>query len=454
MQPNILLVVLDAARKDYLSCYDGKGKETPHIDALAERSTIFENAYSTAPWTPPSHASMFTGKYPSQHRVYGSSPELSDKNPVLAETLQEFGYKTYGLSNSFHTSRKRGFARGFDYYHDLTELRTIADKRVEPSIDYMEYVIKFFLNGDSESYFQTEKLITALSRDARPFFGFININTAHYPYSPPQRFDGFFDDLRDDPEIDAETVRSLAQGDGFNTYMMGEIDASEKELEALRSLYASEVAYGDELVGKIVQYLKSREEFDNTLIIVTSDHGELLGEEQKIGHQFSVNDRLLNVPLVVKVPHSSQTGEVDQLVSLIDLYPTILDKAIDGETPDMVGNNLFSSQSHDVVFAEYNRPFPPIRERLYERFGDTFEPFDTGFQVALNKSWKMDVDSNGTETFYRLDAGDQEAAEPPRSIQAELRDALDEKLVPLPGETEAEELDQRTRGHLEDLGYL
>jgi arylsulfatase A-like enzyme len=447
-------VVLDAVRKDYLSCYNGARGATPHIDALSEQSVTFEDAYSTAPWTPPSHASMFTGQYPSQHRVYGSSPKLGGETLTLAEALQELGYKTYGFSNSFHTSRRRGFARGFDFYHDLTELPMIADKRIEPSLDYLKYALNFFLKGDGESYFQTEKLMTALSRDSRPFFGFININTAHYPYSPPRRFDGSLDKLEDDPEVDVDTVRSLAQGDGFKTYMMGEIDASSRELEVLRSLYASEVAYADELVGKIVRCLKEIEEFDNTLLIVTSDHGELLGEEQKIGHQFSVNERLLNVPLVVKAPDSSRTGRTDRLVSLIDLYPTILDVATDDDSPKREGNNLFSSRSHDIVFAEYNRPFPPIRENLYKRFGDAFKPFDIGFQVARTKSWKLVVDSKGTEVFYNVEAGEQEVSEPPPSIQSELRDACDEKLTPLPGETGVEELDKRTKDHLENLGYL
>ena len=402
----------------------------------------------------PSHASIFTGEYPSQHYVYGSSPLLEIEKPTLAERLSENGYSTFGFSNSFHTSRERGFSNGFDYYHDLTELRTISGKRVELSKDYLKYALQFFLNEESESYFQIQKLLTTLSNNQPPFFGFINISAAHYPYSPASKHNKYFKKVEKHPEVDIDIVQNLAQGSGFNTFMMGEVDATERDIDAVQRLYDGELAYADELVGKVVKNLKDQGRYDDTLLIVTSDHGELLGEENKIGHQFSIHERLLNVPLIVKWPNSAHTGESDRLVSLIDLYPTILRLAINKDGPKGVGNHMISGDPHEVVFAEYDRPFPPIRKRLYNQFGEDFKQFDVGFQVAHTGSWKFVKDTDDKETFYRVNNGNQQKAKPPQRIQSKLRKSLEEILNPLPAGGEIKQLNQRTKDHLERLGYL
>lgn len=462
---NFLLIVLDAVRKDHLSCYGHTRKTTPTLDRFAEDATRYTQGISTAPWTPPSHASIFTGQYPSRHRVYGSRAPIQDHSPVLAEELSSAGYATAGFSNSYHTSHDRGFDRGFDYYHDLLELPRFKGRMYEPSLDYLRFLVQYFLTDDDASKFQEEKLKTWIDGGGSPFFGFINFNSAHSPYNPADEYrDRFVDGFDRWDEVDMDTVSDLAHTGG-DEYIMDELESTDAEWELVRRWYDAEIAYLDDLLADFFKYLRSQNLYDDTLIIVVSDHGEHFGEQGLAYHKFSLSEILINIPLLIKWPAGTgpyEPGKVsDELVSLVDLAPTILDFA-DITVPEaMEGRSLAAPDSipPEAVFAEYGGP----SESLYERFEgyERFEQYDRGLQAVRTGGFKLVETTDGESSLYLVGERDErevDANDYPNE-RNRFRNLINKELGDLPTRderhgTSSDKLDEHVREHLQEMGYL
>lgn len=448
-KPNVLLVVLDAVRKDHLSCYGHSRKTTPHLDALADDGTKYESAFAAAPWTPPSHASMFTGKYPSYHGVFGTQPELDKNQPVLAEELSNLGYKTVGFSNSYHTSKKRGYDRGFDFYHDILDLPRFRGKMFEPSIDYARFVWNYFFNDYDVSDFQLRKLKSAVGKYEEPFFGFINLNSAHSPYDPPEPFKSQLEeDFESWDEVDIDTAKDLADDGGYR-FMMNELDATEEEWELVKRWYDGEISYIDNLLGELLEYLKKENLYEDTLIFVTSDHGEHFGEHGLAYHQFSLRNELLEVPLILKGTSTENPSNTSGLVSLVDLAPTILDAAGAEPIDSMQGRSLFSKPVPEAVYAEYGKPYPPLRDRL-SKYGK-FDQYDRGLQAVITDEYKLIQSTEGDGYLYEIEG---EKRIQSVKIKKELVHKLCSKLRELPEGDKNEQLDEHVEDHLKRLGYM
>ncbi len=467
---NVLLIVLDAVRKDHLSVYGYDRPTTPELDAFAESATRYEQAIAPAPWTPPSHAALFTGKYPSHCRVFGREPELAPSQPTLAEELSREGYNTFGFSNSYHTSTHRGFDRGFDLYHDMQAMDRIAGQRFEPSISFLKAAIRKLSDGYNDfSYFQLDRLKRVLSGNAEPFFGFINLNSAHSPYDPPPAFKSAFEERFDQWEsVERTAVRSLA--DSGYEYMMGELSPTDAEWELMQCWYDGEIAFLDSLLGTLFDCLRAQGLYDDTAIIITSDHGEHFGESGLMYHQFSLSETLLNVPLLIKWPEQREHAHNTELVSLTDIAPTCLDLLL-GESPEgMDGRSLRSEEPPDAVFAEYGRPYTELLETLVEAMFTRFDPqedsvgerldvyrervrrYDRGLQAIRTTDHKLVRTTTGDATLCRVDGSEQSVDDDRR--QALLRDHLDEALGPLPTGSHDEDLPNHVEQHLEQMGYI
>lgn len=467
---NVLLIVLDAVRKDHLSPYGYDRPTTPELDDFAESATQYEQAIAAAPWTPPSHAAMFTGKYPSHCRVFGREPQLTTDQPVLAEQLSREGYNTLGFSNSYHTSTERGFDRGFNFYHDMQTMNRIGGQRIEASMSFLKSGIKKFVDGYNDfSYFQVDHLRQALSKDAEPFFGFINLNSAHSPYDPPSEFKSTFENHFDKwGSVEREVVRSLA--DNGYEYMMGDKSVTEAEWELMQCWYDGEIAYVDSLLGTLFDFLREHNIYDNTTIIITSDHGEHFGEDGLMYHQFSLSEILLNVPLLIKWPNQTERVYNRELVSLTDIAPTCLD-LITGEYPnEMDGRSLRSESPPDSVYAEYGRPTTDLLERLVDAMFSEFslreeslserlntyqkrvQQYDRGLQAIRTANHKLVRSTAGDTELYRIDDRARSITDEQR--RATLSEQLDDILGKLPTGSHDEELPDHVEEHLEEMGYL
>lgn len=266
---HIVLISIDTCRADYLGCYGCQRKITPNIDAVAAESVLFRNVIVPVPITLPSHSSMLTGTNPPYHGVHSNKNEkLGDFNVTLAEILREYGYKTGAIVSTFLLNSKLGIGQGFDTHADYKALATKAG-RLDPGR----------IGGEASRLacnWLTEH------KDEKAFL-FLHYYDPHTPYEPPEPFATIFAD----------------------------------------NLYAGEVAYADHCVGQVIKKLKELGIYDSTLLIITADHGEMLGEHGETEHGYFVYESAIKVPLIFKLPGRSKALEVADNAAIIDIVPTI-----------------------------------------------------------------------------------------------------------------------------------
>jgi arylsulfatase A-like enzyme len=483
--PNVVVVVMDTVRaRTCPSAGDGQIGTT--LTGLAKSGTAYSNAFATAPWTLPSHGSLFTGQYPSKHGAHADHKRLPEKPVTLAEQFRTAGYETVAVSNNTWISEEFGFGRGFEtffktwqYAQTDTDLGTVArseegtdalwtlGKRLfdgNPFVNALNAVYgKFFRKQYDDGAKRTNQWIESWvdSRaEDRPFFLFVNYLEPHLAYDPPKTYaEPFLPD-----GISYQEATAVPQ-DAWG-YIAGTIDLSERELKALRALYRGEIAYLDEQLGNLRDALASAGALEDTVFVVTSDHGENIGDHGLMDHQYSLYDTLIHVPLVVDGGSFANGGVRDELVSLVDLAPTLLDEA-DIEPTDKTsfqGRSFRPNADSDprsAVFAEYCAPQPPMEalERRVGEISEAVERFDRSLRTVRTDTHKFVRGSDGSTEAFDLtaDPGEQR---PIGDGQAEHVATLESTLEAWLGSFETADvsgdvsMQDETRDRLEDLGYL
>ncbi len=282
-RPNVILITIDTLRADYLGCYGNKRIETPTLDGLAADGTLFERAYCQVPMTPPSHASILTGTYPPAHGVRDfTSTGLRAGFPTLAGLLKKSGYSTAAFVSAYVLDSVWGLNQGFDLYYDHFSPREFQG--VNPG------------NVQRKAGETIGQVLAWLSSGVRPpYFLWVHLYDPHHDYNPPEPF----------------------------------------HTRYARDLYGGEVSYADHELGRLFQALKRRGDYDNSLIIMVSDHGEAFGEHEEYEHGFFIYEATTHVPLIIKIPRSSgsQVRRVKQIVETVDIAPTVLQVArVAGDT--------------------------------------------------------------------------------------------------------------------------
>jgi arylsulfatase A-like enzyme len=322
--PNVLLIVIDTARARNFSLYGYARPTTPRLDGLAATGAVFERALSTAPWTLPSHGSMFTGRWAHEMSADWRQP-LDTSDSTLAEALAAHGYLTAGfVANTGYGSREHGLARGFAHYedypislgqvaHSSALLRTIANNfRLRTLVKNDEH-----LNRVSADEVNHRFLGWLAAADlARPFFAFLNYYDVHGPYLPPPPFDTRFG-----PFLPGGKLSPIHRWN----FQPGAPTPSPREVDTEKAAYDGALAYVDQRVGALLDELRRRGVLAKTLVIVTSDHGEEFGEHGVFDHGNSLYLASLHVPLVIWYPPRVPAGRVAAPVSLRDLPATVLD---------------------------------------------------------------------------------------------------------------------------------
>jgi arylsulfatase A-like enzyme len=357
-RPNVVLVVMDAVRADVLEPYGAPTGSTPHLAALAETGCVFEEAFAAAPWTPPSHASLFTGVAPARHGVdVDGNLVLGPEPPVLAEILARHGYRTFGVLPDVHLSARRGFDRGFQ--------ETVETWRIpyaHPDGDWLaSLALNALLGPDKRTRYTNRVVRRWLAAEPRePFFVFVNYKTAHNRYQSPRPFRRRFE--RRAPGIDLEKVRYYSREGGY-PYMAGTLDLTEDELALARSWYRAAVAYLDSRLGELLAFLEWLGTRDRTLVVVTADHGEHFGEHRLAYHLFSLYEELIRVPLVMAWPGRLPAAtRVPGLVSLIDVLPTLLGARRDRARPGPGGPEPRAGRRRDPARHGLRGLRPPGRD--------------------------------------------------------------------------------------------
>jgi arylsulfatase A-like enzyme len=349
-KPNIVLIVMDTVRADHLSVYGYGLETTPNLRALTQDAVLYTQVQSAADITLTSHASLFTGMYPSWHGAYCQPPEaaygreLSKKWPTLAELLRRGGYSTLGVAANLYLRSDFGLDRGFQEFRIPRPVPVLADenryqlrrtlRRVLNLVADTSQFDRLFSRGEdiNESFFAALDLHRP---ENQPIFGFLNYMDAHFPYIPPAPYDHIFPGkVSAIPQDDLEGAQlSISAGAPVPSYYR----------PYCVSQYDGGIAYLDAQIGQIVAGLKQRNLYDNTMIVVTSDHGEAFGERQRVEHGNSPYQNLLHVPLLIKYPRVARTGAVAFSVSLIDVAPTILTVAGLSVPPAMPGHSLLDA---------------------------------------------------------------------------------------------------------------
>ena len=298
-RPDVVVVVLDAARADRFGAYGYERATTPNIDRLAATSLVFSNALAECPYTACSMPNLLAGLSFPDHGVVTQDRRLADEAEALAEVLSGIGYQTLAFSGNPNSSRATGADQGFDEFHEIWRLASGRD-RTHPG---------FLTRLASER-------LTEL--DSRPVFMLLHYIPPHEPYDPDPGFDLFGDPAYAGPVIGEQRF--------IQSVFAREVELDAADLAELSALYDGNLRMADHFVRQLLEALARAGRWDNTLFVVTSDHGEAFDEHGFLGHNDTIHEEMLRVPLILRLPGGERPAGVDltRLATLGDLMPTIL----------------------------------------------------------------------------------------------------------------------------------
>jgi arylsulfatase A-like enzyme len=312
-------------RPDHLGCYGYDRATSPTIDRLAAEGIRFKSTFSSTTWTLPAHLAMMTSLPDLVHGVISEAFLLDEKRITLAEILKDRGYNTYGIFTGPFLLPLWGFSQGFDKYIDAT----LYDKALEGA-----GMLNAAERGRTTPGAMEEVKTILEANKNHPFFLFLHLFDVHPDFDPPPPYDTLFD-----PDYSG----NISGKDIMNNPLVNK-DMPTRDLEHLQALYDGEIRFVDEQgIAKLLELLSENELLDNTLLVITSDHGEEFFEHGVFGHRQNLFDTTLRIPLIFWCPQLVKAGRiVDQQVRIIDIMPTILDLVEIPQSPEGLGKSLVS----------------------------------------------------------------------------------------------------------------
>jgi len=474
--PNVVLLVIDSLRPDHLSCYGYSKQTSPNIDNLAHNSVVFEDAISPSAWTRPVFASILTGTYPSKNGVYSgfvgkssSRTQYVDRFPTIMEILRPYGYRSFGVTDSFLVNL---FPPEFDRFIGLNfpsaaKMMVLENRAaLRKFIDLLwqrKSVLNLSSSGASFLKNMTAKTWVDGNYARGPFFMLIH-HSVHWPFEPPDPFYSSF--------LDESLKRQVGSIRRDVYELIAQQDLS-RHTEVLKALYDAQIAWVDACVADLLDHLKSLGIFENTLVVITADHGELLGEHGLLFHQFVLYEPLIKVPFIVKFPDLYNNGKrYSGLVQTVDILPTVLDY-LKLEWRD-VSRELQGKSLLKLVEKEDEREFtisersdwsPRFSAKRIAELEQKYPKFDWEKYVheivaIRTKDYKYIWSSEGRDELYDL-AHDPEETNNTISNQTEkareLRDKMESwkhSFVPAEQFVLERELEGSVKKRLRKLGYL
>jgi len=428
---NVVIVTLDTTRVDHLSTYGYDRETSPRLTALAEESVRFTRAWSTSPWTLPSHASLFTGLFPPTHGAHfdpqashsladaidhplasrSSAGKLDDRFVTLAELVAERGYRTGAFVAGPWLEATFGLLQGFEHVDD--DIDDVRGRRGNIVTD------------------RALEWLAGIDADER-YFLFVNYFDAHYPFDPAPGFDDY---PRARDGFDADPL--------MRKLLDGRRRLSEHEREVLVDRYDGEIRYADEQLGRLLDAVAARPGGRNTLIIVTADHGEAFGEGGRYFHTYWLSQELLRVPLVVRYPDRRGAGSSDDsLFQLTDVLP-IVAAELSLTLPEEVEGRPRGERK--VAFADLYR----------DRLAVSISPqrFDRDLTAAIRWPLKLVRSDRGDESLARVDGGFEVPAAS-TDAAGPLAAALEARPASAHAPLVHPVVDPETEAVLRELGYV
>lgn len=396
---NVIFISLDTLRADHLSTYGYERNTSPNIDNFASKSILFENAISNATWTTPAHISLFTSLYTLSHKIFGSEDVLSDDIITLPESLKPYGYTTAAFTGgAFAMSPKSGLGRGFDSYEQLDYTNVPVEEVKKSSIHYLD---------ESNPVFEWLK-----NNHDKKFFLFFHTFSVHEPYVAIKNYSTMFDSEYDGAILDSEEelldivwdtyqrqYREKIRDDSGQEEMFvsfvreiigSTIDTSDpRDRQHLMAGYDGKIFQTDEFIGFFLKRLEELELFDNTIIVLLSDHGEEFWDHGKTVHGQQLYEETIHVPLIIYNPRARGGARVTQQAQLIDVMPTVLDMLEINPPYGIQGKSLL----------------PAIKGTAEEDFNKYVFSVqylgDVGTSVRTNE-WKLIFKIDGSHELYNL----------------------------------------------------
>ncbi len=447
---------MDTVRADHLSLY-GYGRSTSaNLQKLADSATLYKHCFAVSDMTLAAHGSLFTGLYPEWHGAHYAPAPFTHGRPLpngtrtLSRILSKAGYVTLGIAaNRHYLTPEFGLGQGFDYYDARWPIPAIEDpEQFSQSFRrVLSYVLETAnLDRDKRTSADVDaealRLIGSAVKAKRPFFLFVNYMEAHTPYLPGSEFRDRY----------AGRDRHFTQFDMLD--LTNDVRARKRlptphERAHLVSQYDAGITQLDASIGRFIQQLKDRGIYDNSLIIVTSDHGEAFGERYRIEHSSSVYQDQIAVPLIVKFPYSSEKRVVDSNVSQIDILPTILAalslprvsgvQGADLRQIETAGNRTLFSTSFEPFFSTVA---PTMKRTAY---------------AVVSGSHKLIVSTRGSTELFDLTSDRNEQSDISREQPAmvkELREILDAHVRSAPRMRTNSTVSNEELQRLKSLGYV
>ncbi len=458
--PDIILLVIDSLRAEHVGMKVSGKSLTPNIDKIAEKAIVFDNAFASAPWTLPSHASLFTGLHPFQHRVNETNLYLSDSLQTLPMILSEIGYECIGFApqNGWLTN-ETNMIRGFSEFYDSERFKSI-----KPPFKTLKRKISKFIGFDILN--TSRKTINLISdiiekkNSAKPLFVYANLMDVHMPYLPDKihlRKQGI-------NAYDKNRVKYLIKS--FKEYRSKPESLSNQDLEILTKLYKACVASVDKRLAPLINKIINGSAKSDCLLIITSDHGESLNEHGILGHWFALYDVLLKVPLIIFKNTGFQLPDrIKNPVQQKDIYHTVLDLI------DKNYNSFYFNKAESLIDRIKNDKFPEFiyAEHSYTKMNlEHIRKYNPHFKndkfcapkKCIRDSQYKYIQSNYGSEFYNIKQDPKEQNnlyEEQSQLVNEYQNKLEE-FVKSQKEFKAShkkvKFTDNIKKQLEDLGYL
>lgn len=420
---NVLLIVIDTLRADHLGSYGNERPTSPHLDALAESGVRYPQALSTAPWTTPSIAALMTSRYPSSVGIESEKARLAEEALLLAEVLQSAGYMTgAAVSHSFCAS-EWGFDQGFDAFDESNVLGHAA------------------VTTDGVTARGMSFLDEAAEQD-RPWMLWLHYFDPHCAYVEDERHPmggrGEYNGKVQSGELYRKVLRQWRRYD-------------ESDWNEMRRLYDSEIARTDQGIGELLAHLDKLGLADNTLVVLTADHGEEFHDHGGVGHAKTLYSEVLHVPLIVRYPRSdprfteAQPAAPEGWVSLVDVAPTVLEVCAVAQPEPFVGTSLLRARTPDAPYYVYGET---------HRAGGLRTALSDGFKLirwldsARTNLFDLSLDPAEAKDLSRDPAHKQRLAEMNAALDGHLARVQVNALQAVPIELGAEQVKR-----LGDIGY-
>jgi len=425
-KPNVLLILVDTLRADKLGCYGSKLDATPSIDALASEGVRFENAYSHAPWTLPSTASLLTSLYPPEHGAGGRVPQFKKLRPTVrtvAQVFKDAGYATASVVNVDFLTKPFGLTRGFDHvdfevYPSNVKMRN-AERTTDAAIDWLKQ-----------------------SKNS-PFFLMVHYFDPHLVYDPPDAYRRRFASLpdRNDHSWVFGTRPQMVR------QRMGKVTFNEAQIRRAEKLYNGEVAYTDHEVGRLLDALDRMKLKSSTIVVFTADHGEEFLDHGGFAHGHTLYNELVHIPLIIRFAGRLETKTIAAPVRHVDVAPTLCRLVGIEPDPAFRGRSLVGL----VDGTEH-------RDRAVLFYGSFWGQPLWGW---LQGHFKLILTPDGQDKLFDLitDPGethDISATSPDRAqrMKENLRLARENMMAHVNGESSAVKLTEPQKQRLRSLGYL